>query len=303
MRIGVAEIVIGLAILATGCVSSSIHQTALMDLSETRDRLDRVKEEKAILRSDLAGRDAILQDLRRQIAEFQSTGHLQSEDADRMAKRNLELSGENANLASQNRDLSRTLEARNQEFQELHDRLAEEAKAKEAEVGRLKSTYDKLVGELQEEIKKGDITVTRVMDKLSVNLVEKILFDSGSAEIKPEGLKVLDRVGGILKSVADKQIRIEGYTDNVPIGSRLTETFPTNWELSAFRAVNVVRYLSGPVGVPSHLLSAAGLADNRPVASNETKEGRSQNRRIEIVLLPSDMDQVLQELKTPSPSP
>ncbi|MBI3994633.1 MAG: OmpA family protein [Nitrospirae bacterium] len=297
------EIVIGLAILATGCVSSSIHQTALMDLSETRDRLDRAKEENAALRADLAARDAVLQDLRRQIAEFQSTGHLQSEDADRMAKRNLELSGENANLASQNRDLSRILEARNQEFQELRDRLAEEAKAKEAEVARLKSTYDKLVGELQEEIKRGDITVTRVMDKLSVNLVEKILFDSGSAEIKPEGLKILDRVGGILKSVTDKQIRIEGYTDNVPIGSRLTETFPTNWELSASRAVNVVRYLSGPVGVPSRLLSAAGFADNRPVASNETKEGRSQNRRIEIVLLPSDMDQVLQELKSPSPSP
>ncbi len=303
MRKPFFQIGIGLAIFLTGCVSSSVHQAALKDLSETRDRLDRLKDDDAILKSQLASREAALQDLRRQIAEIQNKGQLQSEDAERLAKRNLELAGENANLASQNRDLSQALEARSEELDELHHRQAEEAKAKEEEVNRLKSTYDKLVGELQDEIKQGDITVTRVMDKLSVNLVEKILFDSGSAEIKPKGRKVLDRVGGILKSVTDKQIRIEGFTDNVPIGSRLTEKFPTNWELSGARAVNVVRYLSGSVGVPPRLLSAAGFAENNPVAANETKEGRARNRRIEIVLLPSDIDRVLQELKPSPPSP
>jgi chemotaxis protein MotB len=303
MRKPFFKIGIGLAILLTGCVSPSVHRAALSDLSETRSRLDRLKDENAALKSELAARDDSLQDLRRQIAETQDKGRIQSEDTDRLAKRNLELSGENADLASQNRDLSQALEARNQELEEFHHRLAEEAKAKEEEVDRLKSTYDKLVGELHDEIKKGDITVTRVMDKLSVNLVEKILFDSGSAEIKPGGRKVLDRVGGILKSVTEKQIRIEGYTDNVPIGSRLTDQFPTNWELSAARAVNVVRYLSGSVGVPPRLLSAAGFAENHPVAANKTQEGRAQNRRIEIVLLPSDMDRVLQELKPPSPAP
>jgi len=303
MRKPLFQVGIGLVLLLTGCVSSSVHRAALKDLSETRDRLDRLKDEDAILKSELASRETSLQDLRRQIAEIQNKGQLQSEDADRMAKRNLDLAGENANIASQNRDLSQALDARNEELNELHRRLAEEAKAKEEEVNRLKSTYDKLVGELQDEIKQGDITVTRVMDKLSVNLVEKILFDSGSAEIKPEGRKVLDRVGGILKSVTDKQIRIEGHTDSVPIGSRLTEKFPTNWELSAARAVNVVRYLSGSPGVPARLLSAAGFAENNPVAGNETKEGRARNRRIEIVLLPSDIDRVLQELKPPSPTP
>jgi chemotaxis protein MotB len=303
MRKLVVDIGMGLAFLITGCVSSSVHEAALKDLSETRGRLNHLAEENIALKTELAGRDALLQDLRRQIADIRNKGQNQSEDADRLGRRNLELSGEVANLASQNRDLSQTLEARNQEMEELHRRLADEAKAQEDEVNRLKSTYDRLVGELHEEIKKGDITVTRVMNKLSVNLVEKILFDSGSAKIKPKGLKVLDRVGGILKSVTDKQIRIEGYTDNVPIGSRLTEKFPTNWELSTARAVNVVRYLSGPVGVPPQWLSAGGYADNHPVASNDTNEGRAQNRRIEIVLLPTDMDQVLKELKSHNPTP
>lgn len=297
------QIAMGLAILLTGCVSSSVHQAVLKDLSETRDRLDRLKDDVEILKSELASREAAIEDLRRQLTEFQTKGQFQSEDADRLVKRNLELAGENANLSSQNRDLSQSLQDHRQELEELHHRLAEEAKAKEEDVNRLKSTYDKLVGELQDEIKKGDITVTRVMNKLSVNLVEKILFDSGSAEIKPGGRKVLDRVGGILKSVKEKQIRIEGYTDNVPIGSRLADQFSTNWELSSARAVTVVRYLSGPVGVPSDLLSAAGFAENHPVAANETKEGRAQNRRIEIVLLPSDPDRVLQELKSSSPTP
>jgi chemotaxis protein MotB len=299
----VVNIGMGLALLLTGCVSTSTYESALKDLSETRGRLNHLAEENVALKTDLAGRDALLRDLRRQIAEIRNEGQVQSADADRLGQRNLELTGDVANLSSQNRDLSQALEARNQELEGLHRRLAEEAKAKEDEVNRLKSTYDRLVGELNEEIKKGDITVTRVMNKLSVNLVEKILFDSGSAEIKPGGLKILDRVGGILKSVTDKQIRIEGYTDDVPIGSRLRDKFPTNWELSAARAVNVVRYLSGPVGVPPEGLSAGGYADNHPVASNDTPAGRAQNRRIEIVLLPTDIDQVLKELKTRNPTP
>ncbi|MBI3610485.1 MAG: OmpA family protein [Nitrospirae bacterium] len=294
---------IGLVILMTGCVSSSVHQAALKDLTETKSDLERLKGENAALKSERAAQDALLRDLRQQLADIQNKAQIQSQDSDRLAQRNIELSGEIADLTRQNRDFSQTLESRTQELEELRARLSEETRLKDEEVNRLKFTYDRLVGELQNEIKKGEITVTRVMDKLSVNLVEKILFDSGSAEIKPEGLNVLDRVGGILKSVTDKQIRIEGYTDNVPIGSRLTGTFPTNWELSAARAINVVRYLSGSVSIPSRLLSAAGLADNRPITSNDTKEGRAQNRRIEIVLLPMDMDRVLQELKPSPPSP
>jgi len=92
--------------------------------------------------------------------------------------------------------------------------------------------------------------------------------------------------------VTDKQIRIEGHTDNVPIGPKIIERFPTNWELSTARASSVVRYLIEKGGVNRASLSAVGYAENRPVASNGTLDGQAENRRIEIVLYPKDISEV-----------
>jgi len=308
MRRPVIEIGMGLAILLSGCgVSTSVHQTALKDLASARSDLDRLREENTTLKSEVAARQAVIQDLRQQIKEGENKGRMESQDADRLAKRNLELVGEVANLSSQNRDLSQTLEARDQELVQIRTRIAEQEKAqdkaKEEKNNRFKSTYDILVGRFQEEIKKGEVRITQEPDKLSVHIAEKALFKPGTAEIKPTGLKLLDRIGEILKLDTDQPIRIEGYTDNVPIGSRRTDKFQTNWELSAVRAVAVVRHLSGPVGIPSSRLSAVGFAENRPVASNETPEGRALNRRIEIVLVSPDTGQAHEESKPPSRSP
>ena len=90
----------------------------------------------------------------------------------------------------------------------------------------MKSTYDQLVSKMDAEIKRGEMTISDLQGKLTVNMVERILFDSGKAEIKPAGMKVLRRVGDILKGVQDKAIQVEGHTDNVPISSRLRNTFP-----------------------------------------------------------------------------
>jgi len=303
-KAGILQIGMGLAILLSGCgVSSAVHQATLKDLAAARSDLDRLRDENTTLKSEVAARQAVIQDLRQQIKEGENKGQMESQDLDRLSKRNLELVGEVANLSSQNRDLSQTLEARDQELEQIRTRIAEQEKAKEEKNNRFKSTYDKLVGRFQDEIKQGEVSVTQGRDKLSVNMVEKALFKPGSAEIKPTGLKLLDRVGEFLKSDTDQPIRIEGYTDNVAIGSRPTDKFRTNWELSAARAVAVVRHLSGPVGIPSERLSAVGFADNRPVASNQTPEGRALNRRIEIVLLSPDTSQALEESKPPTRSP
>jgi len=157
---------------------------------------------------------------------------------------------------------------------------------KEAEIAQLRNTYDQLVKDMQSEIAQGQIQITRLADRLSVSMVDRILFPSGEAGITPAGLRILQRVGNVLKTTEGKVIRVEGHTDNVAISERLQAMFPTNWELSTARASNVVRFLQDSVGIDPSRLQAVGLSEYHPIASNTTVRGRSQNRRIEIALLP-----------------
>jgi chemotaxis protein MotB len=168
----------------------------------------------------------------------------------------------------------------------LEEQIARSSKAKEEEIGRLKATYDTLMADMKAEIDQGQVTITKLADRLSVSMVDRILFPSGEAEITPAGLKVLQRVGNVLKNAENKVIRVEGHTDNVPISDKLADKFPTNWELSTARASNVVRFLEEKVAIDPARLEAVGLSEFHPVASNATAQGRSRNRRIEIALLP-----------------
>jgi len=127
-------------------------------------------------------------------------------------------------------------------------------------------------------------------------MVDRVLFDSGHAQVKLAGMKVLKQVGDVLSEITDKQIRIEGHTDNVPISTKLQDKFKTNWALSTARATTVVRYLIDQGGVDRQYLSAVGYADTRSVGPNETEEGRSANRRIEIVLHPKDLSKISVQL-------
>lgn len=264
-------------LLSMGCgVSKKIHQSVLNDLES-------VKTELASTRAQKESLDKETQELKKKLDDLESTLAARNTELEALRQQNLELMNARNNLMT--------------EVEDLQARTGQLTEAKNKEIEKLKGTYDSLVSELQEEIKKGEIKVTQVLDRLSVNMVEKILFDSGSADIKPEGLKVLERLGGILKKVTDKQIRVEGHTDNIPIGGKLAERFPTNWELSAARATNVVKFLSEKVGVDPKFLTAAAYSMNRPVASNNTKEGRAQNRRIEISLIPMNVDRVLKDLQ------
>jgi len=169
---------------------------------------------------------------------------------------------------------------------QLADSLAKSSKEKDEEIQRLSSAHEQLVNELQSEIQNKEIQITQLADRLSVSLLDKILFPSGEAAITPAGLKVLERIGNIIKNVQDKIIRVEGHTDNVAIHPRLQKQFPTNWELSTTRATNVVRFLQDKIGMDATCLQAVGLSEYHPLASNKTASGRSQNRRIEIALLP-----------------
>jgi chemotaxis protein MotB len=191
------------------------------------------------------------------------------------------------------REAETALERLRQEQQNLRAQLQLEQSEKDREIQRLTQTQADLATSLQAEIAKGEIRIQQVADRLMINMVDRVLFDSGQGHVKPAGLKVLKQVSDILKTVKDKQIRIEGHTDNVRIGGKLKERFATNWELSTTRATSVVRYLLDEGGLDASNISAVGYADMRPIASNETEEGRLANRRIEIVLYPKDLQQIV----------
>jgi chemotaxis protein MotB len=172
------------------------------------------------------------------------------------------------------------------DLRQTSEELEAVVEEKEQERASMVATQDELLGELAREISDGQIQVRRLRNMLRVGMVDEILFDSGEATIKPSGREVLTRVGEVLKRAEDRQVVVQGHTDNVQIVGRLAERFPTNWELSAARAVNVARFLQEEVGMDPSRLGAAGFSEYRPRADNETEKGRQMNRRIEIVLAP-----------------
>jgi len=164
--------------------------------------------------------------------------------------------------------------------------LAEEIRLREERLAQAQSTQDEIVEKLQQEIANGQIQVQRLRGQLRVDMVDEILFDSGEAALKPAGKEVLQKLASVLAG-SDRQIRVQGHTDDVPIVGRLAQTFPTNWELSAARAVNVVRFLQEGASLDPAVLSASALSQYRPRAPNDGPEGRQKNRRIEILLEPA----------------
>ncbi len=153
-----------------------------------------------------------------------------------------------------------------------------------------------------------DVTISELQGKLTVNILDRILFDSGEADLKPEGQEVLQQIAGILSKYPNRQIHVIGHTDNVPI--RGGRRFPSNWELSSARALAAVRFLSEKAGVDAHRLAAVGFGEFHPVADNATPEGRAKNRRIALVVMPEEFGPVdvlqppvLKALPAPLPIP
>jgi len=152
---------------------------------------------------------------------------------------------------------------------------------------------------LQHELAVHAIALHREVEGLVISLREFGFFDSGSASLKPSALPALDRIAAIL-SARTCRLRIEGHTDNVPIHNA---QMASNWELSTARSTELVRLLIQRYGFPPEHLSAAGYAEFHPIATNDTPQGRAQNRRVDIVVLSGQLvNRVATETK-PSPAP
>lgn len=156
----------------------------------------------------------------------------------------------------------------------------------ERKVGQLKTAYESLISELKQQIEDQEVTIKEYEEKISVTVVDRILFELGMATITPDGKNILQRVGTILKNIQNRKIRVVGHTDNIPITPDYQYKFPTNWELSAARAAAVARHFQRESGINPGTLEAVGRSFYDPVASNQTAEGRAQNRRVEIIIAP-----------------
>jgi chemotaxis protein MotB len=297
----VSLLVLAAAVMLSGCVAKSEYIAKCVELEGAQKDLAGLEEKNKALDKALVEQKQKSDDLAKQKEQLEKEkAALQQEnvnikstlDASRsqLTKDVVELKNKQTENTNRIQQLETDLATKNKQLSYLQGEMERLYQEKERAVASVKNTYDSLVSELKQEIKEGEVQITQLKDKLTVNMVDKILFDSGSAVIKKNGEKVLDRVAGILKGVADRQIKVEGHTDNVPISSRLAEKFPSNWELSTARATTVVRYLQGR-GVNPGVLSAEGYAEFHPVAPNETDAGKAANRRIEIVLIPLDKNQ------------
>ena len=185
-------------------------------------------------------------------------------------------------LLDENRRLIEAVDDLKLELQQ--EKLA--VQKKEREISELDKTRKEIESGLKEQIEQKDIKLEEIEGKLKVTFVDKILFDSGSVNVKPEGKKVLLKLTDSFRADKEQNIVVEGHTDDVQIGSALQGKFPTNWELSVARATAVTRFLHEEGNIGPERLTASGFSFYRPVADNDTEEGRKQNRRIEIILLP-----------------
>ena len=214
-----------------------------------------------------------------------SSGCVSQGSYDRLEASNKLMSQEVQTLTSQVDNLQGQVKTLSNENEALKKDKESLTKRKET-LEKATEYYDDLNRKLEMEIQQGQVQIKEMNDRLTVTIVDKILFPSRSTEISKEGKQILNKVVSIIKNVKDKRIQIEGHTDNVPIVSDLRNRYPTNWELSTGRATEVVRYLQEKGGIDPHLLSATGYGEYQPVAPNNTEDGKHKNRRIVIVLLP-----------------
>ena len=230
---------------------------------------------------------AALRDLQKQKElTAERDGQLQARDRQIQAlKRQLE------EAESRSQNVQKALENATRSMEDL-------ARAQAQAEGRA-AQFRKLVAQFRKMTEAGKLKVEIRDNRMIVSLGDKILFDPGKTQIKKEGAETLKEVAAILSDVRGRDFQVAGHTDNTPIRSA---RFRSNWDLSTARAVEVVNFMVGS-GMEAGRLSAAGYADQAPIGSNDTPDGRTKNRRIEITLMPNmdDLPPIADDAKAPSP--
>jgi chemotaxis protein MotB len=267
---------LSLALGAAGCgVNEDVYNSAVKDrdaqkkkLADTQADLD---QERATHRKDVATRDARVAVLSNKLSSL-------GQDVSRLETERGSLGGELA---------------------EAQKRM-EELKKAQAQAEERAAQFRKLVTQFKALTDAGKLQVEIRENRMIVRLGDKILFDPGKTDLKPEGKDALTQVTAVLKGLPNRNFQVAGHTDNVPIKSK---RFRSNWDLSTARAVEVTNFMIG-AGMEPKRLSAAGYADQSPVAPNDTTDNMAKNRRIEITLVPNldDLPPIDDALKGDAPA-
>jgi chemotaxis protein MotB len=273
----------GLALASTGCVKKGTHETVLSDLERTRTEYRALEREAAADNARLEERLAAEQRARREEENRLTSTIGRLEDELSAARRELATARDRiAEAGTEVGRLEALLQQRGSDYRQLEQRL-QSLRDIEREVRQRNAIYEDVLGRFRSLIDAGRLTVAIDRGRMVIQLPQDILYPSGSATLSADGRRTIAEVGAVLADIDDRTFQVEGHTDNVPIA---TERFPSNWELSTARALSVVRVLVEQ-GVPPGNLSGAGYGEFQPVASNEERDARARNRRIEIVMLPN----------------
>lgn len=294
---------LGIFVLAVFLLSSCVSKKKFLDMelaqTETQDRLDNCRSEVLDLQKQLADAKATITAREQQVtlkdselANARSRIQSLEEELDFIKKTNTNLLDRLSDLSVVSKtgaeSIKKSLETLNEQqryIKGLNSKIQYKDSVNLVLVMKLKRSLGNIDDEdVQIEVKKGVVYIS---------LSDKMLFRSGSAVINPQAEEVLGKIAKVVKDHQDFDILVEGHTDTVPIS---TECITDNWDLSVKRATSVVRLLQTKHGVRPERMTAGGRGEYIPKATNETAEGKSLNRRTEIIILPK-LDQFFQLLE------
>ena len=239
--------------LSTGCVGKKKYDLLLADYNDAQ---------------------GLIEDLNRDIEDLQGQLETTTRKLEKAKAQVETLSAERGQLMADQDQLQSSVSEMQKALVELSQRKAEAD-------GRI-NEFRNLISRFKALIDAGKLRVKIVDGRMVVELATDILFDSGSAQLSANGKVAIQEVAMVLASIPDRRFQVEGHTDNVPIASA---QYPSNWELAAARAITVLKAMV-EAGLPADRISAASFGDTRPVASNDSRETKAQNRRIEFIIVP-----------------
>ncbi len=257
-------------LLLSGCVTAGTHGEVVAE----RDRL-RVERD----------------DLRAEVSRISASNEALEEERVELLEHTEELRETRARLEREIRATETDLAMREKQLVDSEDMLARQQarhdqmrQAAESELAQIRESYDALVGDLESEVEQGRLQLERLREGAAFTLPSEVLFAPGSSNPTEAGRDVIRKMGRRLAETG-QQVEVHGHTDAIPTRGALAARYPTNWELAAARAARVVRLLVD-AGVDPAMVVAVSHGAHDPIASNETPEGRAENRRIEITLKP-----------------